>query len=250
MLRQHQAKRRRSRSHHAPKQKQSIPYNAPSDLSSDLVVSSVLRDVATTASACALHTAQSAAGSEAEGGVARSTDFEVIDHGSQDAECSICLSKLDEKPATVIKMCNHVFHEDCILDWIGRSTADDPSCPLCQRSIPVERRGRSPTGTMTIQLSSSFCPGFPSGTTCIELIYDIPSGQQLPVSQFLVGVDRFVREVSSLTAFLNSFMTIQALGTKERVERHICPTPTTVAACCAVSSTHLLEVTRSRLARP
>ena len=180
MLRQHQAKRRRSRSHHALKQKQCIPYDAPSDLSSDLVVSSVLRDVA------APHTVQSSSGGSehstfAEGGNDGLNVVELMDDGSQDAECSICLSKLHEKPATVIKVCNHAFHEDCILEWIGRST--NVSCPLCQRAVPVERWGRSPSGTMTIQLSSNFCPGFPSGTTCIELIYDIPCGNQLDVSQ-------------------------------------------------------------------
>jgi len=44
-------------------------------------------------------------------------------------ECSICLRQL-VKTATVKKTkCQHVFHEDCIVQWFQSSS----KCPLCRR---------------------------------------------------------------------------------------------------------------------
>jgi hypothetical protein len=47
-------------------------------------------------------------------------------------KCSICLSNLISKN-TVIITCHHVFHSDCLYDYV-KSTSS-PTCPLCRQSF-------------------------------------------------------------------------------------------------------------------
>ena len=43
--------------------------------------------------------------------------------------CSICL---DEKKESLVKLnCNHIYHKDCIKDWLRREL----SCPICRCNI-------------------------------------------------------------------------------------------------------------------
>ena len=44
-------------------------------------------------------------------------------------ECPICLNNMD---ISVPLPCGHIFHGDCILDWIDRKR----NCPICR--LPLE----------------------------------------------------------------------------------------------------------------
>ena len=45
-------------------------------------------------------------------------------------ECIICLDKLSEKPIKTTS-CMHIFHEECIDNWIKNNT----SCPICRNPL-------------------------------------------------------------------------------------------------------------------
>ena len=47
--------------------------------------------------------------------------------------CSICLDDFDETRDIVYLDCQHIYHEDCIIEWINK----DPSCPLCRTNSLV-----------------------------------------------------------------------------------------------------------------
>jgi len=57
-------------------------------------------------------------------------DPNVLTKGSS---CSICLEDFDETKDIVYLDCQHIYHEDCIIEWINK----DPSCPLCRTNSLV-----------------------------------------------------------------------------------------------------------------
>lgn len=44
-------------------------------------------------------------------------------------ECSICLESYQEKDKIVQLTCNHIFHKDCIGEWLQNK---QNNCPLCR----------------------------------------------------------------------------------------------------------------------
>lgn len=47
--------------------------------------------------------------------------------------CSICLEDFDENKEIVFLDCDHIYHTDCIIEWINK----DPTCPLCRSNSLV-----------------------------------------------------------------------------------------------------------------
>lgn len=61
------------------------------------------------------------------------SDESISDNTTHAITCSICIHDIvvgDE--AFISKPCNHVFHRDCILEWIKANHTD---CPFCRASI-------------------------------------------------------------------------------------------------------------------
>lgn len=56
--------------------------------------------------------------------------------GRCDDECSICLGATEGANTLALK-CGHVFHDECIIEWLSR----EPVCPLC-RSHAFKRHRR------------------------------------------------------------------------------------------------------------
>jgi len=58
----------------------------------------------------------------------------LINSGETDSteECSICLELYQENDRIVQLTCNHIFHKDCIREWLQNK---QNNCPLCR--LPV-----------------------------------------------------------------------------------------------------------------
>ncbi len=81
---------------------------------------------------------RAAAGSDAERGGARSEErtAEAFGRGVPLTQtlaepCCICLEPLAQRQVALTLRCGHVFHQECIWDWLGRRA----SCPLCKQSV-------------------------------------------------------------------------------------------------------------------
>jgi hypothetical protein len=53
--------------------------------------------------------------------------------------CSICLS--EDPPGRVVLNCGHLYHEDCVKEWMAR--ARFPRCPLCREGLTTPPRAVS-----------------------------------------------------------------------------------------------------------
>ncbi|KAL2934963.1 E3 ubiquitin-protein ligase RDUF1 [Bienertia sinuspersici] len=47
-------------------------------------------------------------------------------------ECAICLEKFKEGSEGIELPCLHVYHKDCIIQWLGRNHC----CPFCRFKLP------------------------------------------------------------------------------------------------------------------
>lgn len=45
--------------------------------------------------------------------------------------CSICLEEIEKKDAIKVKVCGHIFHKDCISEWVEIRN----NCPMCRSVI-------------------------------------------------------------------------------------------------------------------
>ena len=57
--------------------------------------------------------------------------YESIKDNSNDKECSICLSEIDDKIHISITKCSHLFHNKCISEWSIHKT----DCPICRTDM-------------------------------------------------------------------------------------------------------------------
>ena len=48
------------------------------------------------------------------------------------SDCPICLDSFHKNSPIIILLCNHKFHEQCIIGWLNK---DNNSCPLCREDI-------------------------------------------------------------------------------------------------------------------
>ena len=51
-------------------------------------------------------------------------------------ECSICLEEIEDEEDKYITLCNHIFHQSCLIKWIK----DNQNCPICRRVIKYKRK--------------------------------------------------------------------------------------------------------------
>jgi Ring finger domain len=163
-----------------------------------------------------------------------------------DDRCSVCLGRFftSNDPVTKVQSCGHHFHDACIRNWLQRQAqAMAPSCPSCRAVVPTMPAPTSPSGTMTIQLlGADVCPGYDANTTCLELIYSVPTGLQHSVRHTLSQIyvvrllshgekleSTSLTSLPSLSLFSSRFSTTTtpARGIQERRDARTCPTTTT-----------------------
>jgi deltex len=87
-------------------------------------------------------------------------------------DCLICSDTLFQSPSVQINSCGHYVHESCLEKHLRREL----KCPTCRTNVS-EPQGKGPSGSMTIKLISTICPGYKSQT--IQITYHIPAGTQL-----------------------------------------------------------------------
>ena len=93
---------------------------------------------------------------------------------SSDA-CVICQDDLGQDVTTLSKskMCNHVFHKECLLQSLRYHGS---KCPCCNKALG-EPIGKSPSGKMQVSTINMYCEGFSEvGTIVID--YTIFKGKQ------------------------------------------------------------------------
>lgn len=55
-------------------------------------------------------------------------DFTPESENTSHESCSICIEEYEEdSTVAVLEKCNHMYHEQCISEWLKKSTL----CPLC-----------------------------------------------------------------------------------------------------------------------
>lgn len=50
-------------------------------------------------------------------------------------ECSICLNCITTKEQILKLKCLHMFHYDCLLNWLKSTSNVECECPLCKQKI-------------------------------------------------------------------------------------------------------------------
>lgn len=51
---------------------------------------------------------------------------------SHSMQCPICINEITRGQKMTLTSCGHVFHLDCLCEWLGTDTTD---CPNCRREI-------------------------------------------------------------------------------------------------------------------
>ena len=53
----------------------------------------------------------------------------------EDKTCTICIEDFTENTFINELNCKHIFHIDCIKDWIQVKSQDEVKCPNCNKKI-------------------------------------------------------------------------------------------------------------------
>ena len=48
-------------------------------------------------------------------------------------ECNICLVNYEENPECTVTKCNHIFHTECLRQWLCNQNASCPKCRVSQK---------------------------------------------------------------------------------------------------------------------
>lgn len=52
---------------------------------------------------------------------------------SDNVQCNICLDELNKEDSLVKLKCNHIYHTDCIKEWLTKQSTKCPNCRFCCR---------------------------------------------------------------------------------------------------------------------
>ena len=116
-------------------------------------------------------------------------------------ECIICLDKLSEKPIKTTS-CMHIFHEECIDNWIKNNT----SCPICRNTlyrnqeVLVIRANRSYLSTIMNILFFFIIFFMLAGSICALLLLSPDMNQNFTIRYIALGF--IIISLISLIIFL------------------------------------------------
>ncbi|KAH0465376.1 hypothetical protein IEQ34_005479 [Dendrobium chrysotoxum] len=75
-------------------------------------------------------------------------------------DCCVCLSSLDEGDVTRKLPCHHMFHRDCVDQWLAMRQR---TCPLCRLSVdaqPLAAGELDFNDELVIRFSAFLAPGY------------------------------------------------------------------------------------------
>ncbi|KAJ4800637.1 E3 ubiquitin-protein ligase [Rhynchospora pubera] len=79
----------------------------------------------------------------------------------EDAKCCVCLSRLQEGDIIKKLPCRHIFHQDCVDQWLD---VCQKTCPLCRVSVDSAEDGKHTkeqlNDDLVIWFSAMLVPGF------------------------------------------------------------------------------------------
>lgn len=56
------------------------------------------------------------------------SDFKTEPENTSHESCAICIDHYEnDSTVAILEKCNHMYHEECISEWLKKSTA----CPMC-----------------------------------------------------------------------------------------------------------------------
>lgn len=53
--------------------------------------------------------------------------------------CNICLEEINKEDSLIKLKCNHIYHKNCIKEWLTKQSTKCPNCRFCCRE-PVEKK--------------------------------------------------------------------------------------------------------------
>lgn len=55
---------------------------------------------------------------------------------NEGASCAVCLDEFEVGNKVKKMPCNHLFHNECLLTWLGKQN----TCPACRHELPMEKQ--------------------------------------------------------------------------------------------------------------
>lgn len=105
--------------------------------------------------------------------------------GDGSAECSICQEVLNDDPNLVVATlpCLHVFHQNCILHWLGSPLGQENwNCPSCRKTVPREVSLYLIEYQEQLQRRIDEYPLSGYCTKCMIMVMENNREQELPIS--------------------------------------------------------------------
>lgn len=113
-----------------------VTYQAGLETMTEIERISVMRELYK-CTVCAYHCTECGSSSELARGESTNDDIGSHDMGSdkEDQICSICLSDYEKDCQVLATTCNHMFHFDCVLEWL----MENDLCPYCRAEMMTEK---------------------------------------------------------------------------------------------------------------
>lgn len=89
------------------------------------------------------------------------TNEAIVANLEEDAKCCVCLSKFHKNDTMKKLPCRHIFHRDCVDQWLAVCQKTCPLCRVSVDSVDAEKHAKEQLNDdLVIWFSSMLVPGF------------------------------------------------------------------------------------------